>query len=440
MEIKRDQYLNQLIRSMDNGAIKVITGIRRCGKSYLLDPLFHDYLVKAGVPEERIIKIDLSDAKNQSLCNPLNLSKKLEASLPKEGNAYLFIDEIQLCEAVENPFFSGVKTESGKKPMITFYAVLNGLLSSHKNVDVYVTGSNSKMLSSDILTDFRGRGCEIRMRPLSFLEYLSANEGSDRGQAWRDYLRYGGMPFSLRYTDFGDRENYLRSLFETVYYKDIIERNHLQTDTSIREFTKVVASSVGSLTNVSRIADTFRSTEQKGIGRITIDNYIRCLEDSFLLEEAERYDVRGRHIMNGNKKYYFVDTGLRNALLNFRQPDRGHLMENVIYNELLSLGYGVDVGAIRTYEAKNPPSNSSPQREIDFIAEKGNKKYYIQSAYSAEEDAKMVQEKKPLLAVRDSFPKILIEGDDFAPYYDNDGIIHVGVIEFLLRGSSLLDH
>ncbi len=438
MEIKRDYYLNRLIRSRNNGAIKVITGIRRCGKSYLLDPLFRSWLLAQGIPSERIVKIDLSETKNQALTNPLSLSNHLERILPQDGPCYLFLDEIQLCEAIESPFFEGVKTASGEKPMITFYTVLNGILSSHKNVDCYVTGSNSKMLSSDILTDFRGRGFEIRMSPLSFSEYLSARNGADRGQAFRDYLRYGGMPFSLTYDDPGDRENYLRSLFRTVYYKDIVERHRLLEDSSLNELTKVMASSVGSLTNTSRITDTFRSSEGKGIGRVTVDSYIGYLKDAFLLEEAERYDIRGRKIIGSGKKYYFADTGLRNALLNFRQPDRGHLLENVIYNELLRLGYGVDVGAIRSYDPSAPKSNASPQLEVDFVAEKGDARYYIQSAFSVDDESKMAQEKRPLLAVRDSFRKVLIEGDDFEAYQDDDGVVHVGAIDFLLNAPSVL--
>ncbi len=438
MEIKRDYYLERLIRSRNNGAIKVIAGIRRCGKSYLLDPLFRFWLLNQGIPSERIIKIDLSEGRNQALANPLSLSNYLEGILPKDGPCYLFLDEIQHCEAIESPYFDDVKTASGKKPLITFYTVLNGILSSHKNVDCYVTGSNSRMLSSDILTDFRGRGFEIRMSPLSFSEYLSARNGADRGQVFRDYLRYGGMPFSLTYDDPGDREEYLRSLFGTVYYKDIVERYRLQENSSLNELTKVMASSVGSLINTSRIADTFRSTEGKGIARNTIEGYLGYLKDAFLLEEAERYDIRGRKIIGSGKKYYFADTGLRNALLNFRQPDRGHLMENAIYNELIRLGYGVDVGVIRSYDPTAPKSNASPQLEVDFVAEKGDARYYIQSAFSVDDESKMAQEKRPLLAVRDSFRKILIEGDDFEPYQDDDGVVHVGAIDFLLNAPSVL--
>lgn len=438
MEIKRDYYLNRLIRCMNNGAIKVITGIRRCGKSYLLDPIFRSYLMSRGVPEERIIKIDLSEAKNQELCNPVRLAKQLEIALPKEGPCYLFIDEIQLCETIESPYFDGVLTSSGKKPKITFYTVLNGLLSSHKNVDCYVTGSNSRMLSSDILTDFRGRGFEIRVLPLSFSECLSVQKDSDRNRAFRDYLRYGGMPFSLSFEDSGDKEAYLRSLFDAVYYKDIIERNGLLTDTRIREFTETMASSVGSLTNVSRIANTFRSEGESGIARNTVDQYLRYLQDAFLLEEAKRYDIRGRKILGSGKKYYFADTGLRNALLNFRQPDRGHLMENVIYNELLRLGYGVDVGTIRSQVLSSQAPSTPSQLEVDFVAEKGDARYYIQSAYSLGNNEKIIQEKRPLLAVRDSFRKILIEGDDFEAYQDENGIVHVGIIDFLLDASCVL--
>ncbi|MGN1261616.1 MAG: ATP-binding protein, partial [Candidatus Enteromonas sp.] len=349
-----------------------------------------------------------------------------------------FLDEIQHCEAIESPYFDDVKTAGGTKPLITFYTVLNGILSSHKNVDCYVTGSNSKMLSSDILTDFRGRGFEIRMSPLSFSEYLSARNGADRGQVFRDYLRYGGMPFSLTYDDPGDREEYLRSLFGAVYYKDIVERYRLQENSSLNELTKVMASSIGSLINTSRIADTFRSTEGKGIARNTIEGYLGYLKDAFLLEEAERYDIRGRKIIGSGKKYYFADTGLRNALLNFRQPDRGHLMENAIYNELIRLGYGVDVGVIRSYDPTAPKSNASPQLEVNFVVEKGDARYYIQSAFSVDDESKMAQEKRPLLAVRDSFRKILIEGDDFEPYQDDDGVVHVGAIDFLLNAPSIL--
>ena len=388
------------------------------------------------MPENRILKIDLSEDGNEPLRNPIELGKRIRAILPKEGKAFLFLDEIQLCESIDSPYFDDVRTTSGEKPKITFYSVLNGILSAHKNVDCYVTRSNSKMLTKDVLTDLRGRGWEIKVQPLSFEDYLSAKSDSNLPRVFAEYLHYGGMPLSLSFDVPSDKEHYLKSLFEETYFRDIIERHSLQNDSSIRELTEVMASSVGSITTVSKIADTFRTVEKKGIARETVSSYLGYLSDSFLLEEAERYDIRERKIIGSGRKYYFADTGLRNALLGFRQRDVGHLIENVIYNELIRRGYSVSVGVISVFDKSNPKSNPMSDLEVDFVAEKGDERDYIQSSYKIYDKKKLEQETKSLRSISDSFRKILVEEDDFPPYYDGFGIYHIGIFDFLRKGDS----
>lgn len=433
MEIRRDFYLNQLIRSMHNGMVKVITGIRRCGKSYLLDPLFKDYLLSTGVSETKIIKIDLSDAKNSDLVNPLELDKYIRGKINKTDAFYLFIDEIQLCKSLDNPAFDGFKTSDGSIPQITFYQVLNGLLSDYKNVDVYVTGSNSQLLSHDILTDFRGRGWQIRLAPLSFTEYASAKPTMDKRTAFEEYLTYGGMPGMVCYGMVQDKTRYLANLLEETYFKDIIERNNLKQNSLIKELAEVLASSEGSLISINKIIELFKQREDKSIGRETIDKYIDAFKNAFLIEDVERYNIRGGKIIAASKKYYFSDCGLRNSLLSFKQYDRGHLMESVIYADLKRRGYVVNVGIIPVNEIGENGREETKQYEVDFIATSGNEKLYIQSAYRIYDEKKMAQETKSLLKIRDSFKKIIVDGDLYMPYVDERGIKHIGIIDFLLN-------
>ncbi len=433
MEIKRDFYLKKLIRSMHNGMIKVITGIRRCGKSYLLDPLFKDYLLSTGVSKERIIKIDLSSSSNFELTNPILLRDYIIDKLNKEDQFYLFVDEIQLCESIDNPAFNGYKTSDGHVPQINFYQILNGLLSEYKNVDVYVTGSNSHLLSSDILTDFRGRGWQIDLSPFSFSEYKEAFPSKDARLAFEEYLTFGGMPGAIPYGNYDDKIEYLTNLFELTYFKDIVEHGSIKENRPIKELAMVLSSNEGSLISVKRISELFKEKVDKSFSRQTIEKYIDVLKDSFLISEAERFDVKGNKIIGSSKKYYFADCGLRNALLNFKQSDRGHLMESVIYRDLKRRGYAVNVGVVPVIETAQDGSRSRRQFEIDFIASKGNKKIYIQSAYRIYDDEKLKQESNSFLKIDDSYRKIIIEGDLYTPYTDQNGIEHVGVIDFLLN-------
>lgn len=430
--IRRDDYLEKLKKSMFNGMVKVITGIRRSGKSYLLDTIFTEYLLANGYTIGQIIKIDLDSDKNAYLRNPVNLGKHLRSVLPKDKEVFLFIDEIQKCEAINNDAFDLSLFKNDEIiPQITFYDVLNGIMSEFKNVDLYVTGSNSKLLSKDILTDFRGRGWEIRVMPLSFSEFYLA-KGGDKSQAWMKYLRYGGMPLVASFDDDTDKSLYLHNLFEETYFKDVIEHNKLSANNKLRELTSVLASSVGSLTNTCKLQNTFCSVEDKNISRATIEKYIECLLDSFLLHSAERYDLKGKKYIGGLKKYYFVDTGLRNACLNFRQYDRGHLMECVIYNELLRRGFDVDVGVIDVFDRNSKGVTERKHFEVDFIANIADERLYIQSAYEIDDNEKLLQESKSLTRINDNFKKIIIEYDNYGIYYDNNGILHLGLFDFLL--------
>lgn len=433
MEIKRDYYLNRLIRSMHNGMVKVITGLRRCGKSFLLDPLFKDYLLSTGVPHDKIIKIDLSDISNQDLTNPLLLNDFILKKINKTDEFYLFIDEIQLCKSIDNPAFRNVHTADGEVPQISFYQILNGLLSNYKNVDVYVTGSNSKMLSSDILTDFRGRGWQIKLLPLSFEEYYRAKDTMDKRAAFEEYLTFGGMPGMMSFGNPQDKINYLNDLFEETYFKDIFE--HAKNDEHIvaKELLKVLASSSGSLISINKLTEIFKQKEDKSIPFHTVNKCLSVLIDSFLIEEAGRFDIRGNKLIASNKKYYFADCGLRNALLSFSQNDRGHLMEAVIYNDLIRRGYHVNVGVVPVTEKNEEGNRTTKQYEVDFIATMGDKKIYIQSAYNIYDEEKLKQETNSFLKIKDSFKKIMVEGDLYLPYTDKYGIEHIGVIDFLLN-------
>lgn len=408
--IERNDYLNKLIVRKGNGLIKIITGIRRCGKSYLLDPIFVNHLKESGVDDKHIIKLDLDAIKNEKYLDPHELDNYVESKIVDDNMHYVLIDEIQ-----------NVKN---------FEAVLNGFL--HKrNLDVYVTGSNSRFLSSDIITEFRGRGDEIRVFPLSFSEFASAYKG-DKNEAWNEYITYGGMPLILKQQTDEQKSNYLSSLFELTYKKDIIDRNNINKDDVLDSLINMLASSVGSLTNPQKIYNTYISNGIKDVSKNTIISYIDYFLDSFLIEKAKRYNIKGKKYIGTPQKYYFADIGLRNARLNFRQHEENHLMENIIYNELLKRGYNVDVGVVEIREG-----NTKKQLEVDFVCNMGSKRYYIQSALNIDEPEKALQETRPLNNIGDSFKKIIVVKDDIKLWRNDEGILIIGIKEFLLNPNSL---
>ncbi len=424
MEIKRDRYLQQVIDYMWDGQVKVITGIRRCGKSFLLNTLFKKYLLEQGVPADNIISIELDLTKDIKYRDPLVLAEYVRSRVEgQDGKFYLFVDEIQMSDEVKNPY-----NPDGKK--ITFYDALNDLRSL-PNLDVYVTGSNSKMLSKDILTEFRGRSDEIQVHPLNFAEYYSA-VGGDKEDAFEDYAFYGGMPLVLSRPNDTAKANYLSSLFSEVYIKDIVERKKIEREDILGLLLDLLCSSVGSLTNPKKIADTLRSKTGENIAQNTISAYIAHLEDAFLFSEAKRYDVKGRKYFEYPYKYYCEDIGLRNARIGFRQQEMTHIMENIIYNELIIRGFAVDVGVVFSNERNASGSYSKVAREIDFVATKGGKKVYIQSAFALPDEEKAEQELKPFSLTIDSFPKIVVRKDIRKRWYDDNGVLNVGLVDFLL--------
>ncbi|MCR5478865.1 MAG: ATP-binding protein [Ruminococcus sp.] len=424
MEIKRDRYLQQVIDYMWDGQVKVITGIRRCGKSYLMNVLFRNYLLEQGVLADNIISVELDLTKDIKYRDPLVLAEYVRSKVEgQDGKFYLFVDEIQMSDKVKNPY-----NPDGKK--ITFYDALNDLRSL-PNLDVYVTGSNSKMLSKDILTEFRGRSDEIQVHPLSFAEYYSA-VGGDKEDAFEDYAFYGGMPLVLSRPNDTAKANYLSSLFSEVYIKDIVERKKIERKDILGLLLDLLCSSVGSLTNPKKIADTLRSKTGENIAQNTISAYIAHLEDAFLFSEPKRYDVKGRKYFEYPYKYYCEDLGLRNARIGFRQQEMTHIMENIIYNELIIRGFSVDVGVVFSNERNASGSYSKVAREIDFVATKGGKKVYIQSAFALPDEEKAEQELKPFSLTIDSFPKIVVRKDIRKRWYDDNGVLNVGLVDFLL--------
>ena len=427
MEFQRKRYLNKLIQRKNNGQIKVVTGIRRCGKSYLLFTLFADYLKQNGVDDEHIIEVALDDDLNEHLRDPHELSLYLRARITPNGQYYILLDEIQYAisrEEMRNP----------DKP-VRLYSVLNGLLRL-RNVDVYVTGSNSKMLSHDVMTEFRGRGDTVDVHPLSFAEYYGWR-GGDKSDAYEEYALYGGMPFVWSMATDEDKSDYLKSLFQEVYYKDIMERYELEHPDVLDELTDVLCSSIGSLTNASKLADTLNSVKQLKVNHTTIGTYLKCLTESFLFRCAKRYDVKGKKYFEFPMKYYCEDVGLRNARLNYRQQEETHIMENVIYNELVMRGYSVDVGVVPVTELGSDGKRHQKTCEIDFVANEGMKRYYVQSALNISDADKLKQEKRPLLAVRDSFQQIIVSKTNAKPWFDDAGIKHIGLYVFLLDEESL---
>lgn len=423
--IKRDSYLNRLIDKKENGLIKVITGIRRCGKSYLLFNLFYDYLTQSGVKEEQIITIALDDDINLQYRDPDELSKYVRSRIVNKDMYYILIDEVQYA----------ISNEELKNPEnIKLYNVLNGLLRL-RNVDIYVTGSNSKMLTKDVLTAFRGRGDEVRVYPISFKEYYTF-AGGDKSDAYEEYALYGGMPLVLSKKTDAEKMSYLQSLFTEVYFKDIVERYEIELPDVLEELTDDLCSSIGSLTNASKIANALQSVKSIKVSSTTISNYLNYLTESFLFSNAKRYDVKGKKYFEYPSKYYCTDIGLRNARLNFRQQEETHIMENIIYNELLCRGYSVDVGVVEIVE-RSEGKKTKKQCEIDFVVNIGAKKYYIQSALNVSEPAKMETELRPLKNVKDFFKKIIISKTSMKPWTDEDGILHLGLYEFLLNENSL---
>ena len=424
MEIQRDSYLKQLISYRFDGLVKVITGIRRCGKSYLLKKLYKDYLLNHQVKEEQIISIELDLAKDIQFRDPLRLSSFVREKLfGTREEHYLFIDEIQMSDEVPNPY-----NLEGKK--ISFYDALNDLRSI-PNLDVYVTGSNSKMLSSDILTEFRGRSDEIRVHPLSFSEYYSA-VGGDKNEAFDDYAFYGGMPLILSRPNELAKMNYLKSLFSEVYIKDIVERKKIERQDILEQILGLLCSSIGSLTNPAKLANTLQSKQGISVSPNTIRAYIGHLEDAFLFSESKRYDVKGKAYFDSPNKYYCEDIGLRNARIGFRQQEMTHIMENILYNELMVRQFSVDVGVVYAREKNEKGNSVRTACEIDFVVNSGGKRTYIQSAYAMPTEEKTEIELRPFSLTGDSFPKILVRRDIGKRWYDDYGVLHINLIDFLL--------
>lgn len=423
--IKRDKYLEKLISKKENGLIKIITGIRRCGKSYLLFNLFYDYLIANDVKEEQIITIALDDDTNIQYRNPDELSKFIRSKITDNNMHYILIDEVQYAISRE---------ELKNSEEIKLYNVLNGLLRL-RNVDIYVTGSNSKMLTKDVLTAFRGRGDEIRIYPLSFKEFYNF-VGGDKSDSYEEYAMYGGMPLVLSKKTNTEKMAYLQSLFTEIYFKDIAERYDIDYSDVLEELTDDLCSSIGSLTNASRISNTLQTVKNIKISSTTISKYLNYLEESFLFSNAKRFDVKRKKYFEYPSKYYCTDIGLRNARLNFRQQEESHIMENIIYNELICRGYSVDIGVVEIVE-RNEGKKEKKQCEIDFIANVGAKKYYIQSALTLSSQAKTQAELRPLKNTKDFFKKIIITKTSMKNWTDEDGILHLGLYEFLLNENSL---
>lgn len=416
MIIARDKYLRQLIEARGNGMVKIVTGMRRSGKSFLLMTLFHQYLIEQGVAENQIIEISLDNRKNKSLRNPDVLLEHIEHLIQSDGQIhYVILDEVQLVD--------------------DFVEVLLSLMQD-KRLDVYVSGSNSKFLSKDVVTEFRGRGDEIHLFPLSFAEYYAAI-GGDKYSAWKEYYTYGGLPQILQIENEEKKINYLLDLYELTYIKDIIERNHLRNVEGLRALVRVLASNIGSSTNPKRIGDTFLSVEHITMKDSTIRDYIKYLQDAYMIEEALRYDVKGRKYIGTETKYYFADMGLRAAILNFRQQEETHIMENIIYNELRMRGYRVDVGVVETWKTSAEGKNVRVPLEVDFVVNKGAERIYLQSAFRMPTEDKVVQEKRSLLNTNDNFRKIIIVGDDIKRKTDEQGIITMSLYDFLLDPHSI---
>lgn len=423
--IPRDEYLKRMIDKRENGQIKVITGIRRCGKSFLLFHLFYDYLLENGVKEEQIITVALDDDTFVQYRDPDALSKYIRGKIVNKDMYYILIDEVQ---------YAITKEELKNPENIRLYNVLNGLMRL-RNVDIYVTGSNSKMLTKDVLTAFRGRGDEVKVYPVSFKEHY-AFVGGDKSDAYEEYALYGGMPLVLTKKSDAEKMTYLQNLFTEVYFKDIVERYAIELPDVLSELTDDLCSSVGSFTNVHKIKNTLQTVKNLKISGTTVSNYLNYLIESFLFSNAKRYDVKGKKYFEYPSKYYCTDVGLRNARLNFRQQEETHIMENIIYNELLCRGYSVDVGVVEIVESSEG-KRTKKQCEIDFVVNRGSKKYYIQSALNVSVPSKLETELRPLKHTKDFFKKIIVSKTAAKPWTDEDGILHLGLYEFLLNQNAL---
>lgn len=411
MEFNRDLYLQKLISASNNDMIKIVTGIRRCGKSYLLFEIFHNYLLSQGVKEDHIIGLALDDNRNKALRDPDKLLEYIDSHLIHDGQtSYVILDEVQMVD--------------------DFVGVL--LSMTHmRNVQTYVSGSNSKFLSKDVVTEFRGRGWEIRVRPLSFAEYYEG-VGGDKRDALEDYYTYGGLPAVAKLNTPEEKEAYLKDVYRAIYLKDIIERNRLQNEEGLEEIFRVLASSMGTAVNPTKIANTFKSVANIKISTHTITKYIEHLKDAFLVSEALRYDVKGRKYIGSDSKFYFEDPGVRNAIIGFRQVEYSHMMENVLYNELCARGYSVDVGLVEIWEKNEEGKIVHKRIEVDYVINRGSQRIYVQSAYSMPDEEKRDQEQRPLIKINDSFRKIIISGEHKGKFYNEEGVLRIGVFEFLL--------
>ena len=415
MEIQRERALNTLISKKHNGLVKVITGMRRCGKSYLLFTFFKRHLLTEGVNEDHIIEIAFDAFENKKFCNPDVLYPYLKEQIKDDGMYYVLLDEVQLLDEFES--------------------ILNSLIRM-KNVDVYVTGSNARFLSKDVITEFRGRGDEVHMYPLSFAEFMSVYQGTKQ-DGWDEYMLYGGIPLTLEFTTPEQKIAFLKSLFEETYISDIVGRHNIRNKAEFEELLNILSSAIGSLTNPEKLSATFQSVKKKKISNATIKRYIDYLCDSFLIDSALRYDVKGKKYIDTPVKYYFTDMGLRNARLNFRQIEETHSMENIIFNELKTRGVNVDVGVVIQYDTDEKGNSIRKQLEIDFVCNKGSKRYYIQSAYAIPDQAKMEQEQRSLMLTGDFFKRIIITKDTPTPHYNESGVLIMNVYDFLLNDNSL---
>ncbi|MCR4654879.1 MAG: ATP-binding protein [Lachnospiraceae bacterium] len=434
MEIKRDRYLKQIIKKRDNGRVKIITGIRRCGKSYLLFELYKKYLLDEGIEESQIIEVQLDEIDNIKYRNPFVLNDYIKGQIKdREKRYYVMIDEVQLCAEVPNPYVGN------NDEKVTFIDAIMGLMKM-KNADIYVTGSNSKMLSQEVLTQFRDRGDEIHLQPLSYAEFKACYP--DQEHAWRDYCIFGGMPYVLQLETREEKSRYLKDLFDETYLKDIVERKDIRNDQEILEILlDYISSAIGSLTNPSKLENRFLSEKKIKVTHTTISKYLDYFKEAYIINSAKRYDVKGSAYFDTPLKYYYSDIGLRNARLNFRQIEEGHIMENIIYNELICRGYNVDVGVVGY--SKNEKDDTGKvksvrvQLEVDFVVNRGNQRYYIQSALNVDSQEKQDQETNSLKRIGDSFRKIVIVKDDIIPWHDEKGILYIGVQEFLLNENAI---
>lgn len=438
MIIQRNQYLNALIRKKDNGRVKIITGIRRCGKSYLLFNIYKNHLLKSGIGEDQIIEMVLDEVDNARYRNPIELNEYIKKKIANQTKKYyIFIDEVQFCAEIQNPYIDD------PNETLTFVDTVLGLMKI-KNADVYITGSNSRMLSRDVLTQFRDRGDEIHVKPLSYSEFAAAYKEMNKGESetWRDFCTFGGMPYVLSLETPEEKSKYLKDLFEETYIKDIIERNDIRNDKEVLEILlDFVSSAIGSLTNPLKLEKRFQSEKKINISHATISKYLDYFIEAFILNGVKRYDIKGAQYFDTPLKYYYSDIGLRNARLNFRQVEETHIMENIIYNELVRRGYNVDVGVVpyskRETDADGKEKKIRVQLEVDFVVNQGNNRYYIQSALHIDNEEKLKQEVNSLNRINDSFRKIVVLKDDIIAWHDEKGILFIGIQDFLLNDNAL---